>query len=149
VTETKLVTREELLELLAATGLNPTTQPGLYDAPTTQAIVDAQFVLLEHGFYLSDVSMVEGHFYMMTFAHMNANIIDWVSLRYVTSNGMSLPVTLMYRSDGEMVRLEPHGYTHGTGTSEAEKMEARFSRELGNRPYFWVPVLEGSPIASY
>jgi len=150
-TETKPLSGISLLRRLASTGMVPSAAPGVYDAPSPEEIVKAQRVLLDHGYYLFNVKMVEGDFYLFQFLHKSSENPHSVKLRYTTDGVQVPPLALMYREVTEVIQFVDGGSrsTHSTGTSNAEEMSIALFRSHGNRSYFWMPVFDGNPFAEY
>ena len=148
-TETKPLTGMSLMRRIEATGMIHAGRAGVYDAPTPKEIVDAQKLLLANGYYLSGAAMVESDFYQLHFMRADGEWPGWVKLRY-TTHGIQVPVlALMYHEDDEVKQFTGAGYrsTHGTGTSNAEKMVFAFNETHGDFAYFWMPIFKGNPFA--
>ena len=149
--ETKSLSGEELLALVRATGMDETCARGTFDAHSQREMVRAQDVLIENGYYLSQSTMDEGHFYRQVFVSGDGWWPYWVALRYLT-DGVQVPsLALMSRRGREVIQFTGGAYrtTHATGTSDASKMVADWVERFGNRPYFWMPVFEGSQLARF
>ena len=150
-TEAKPLTGEELLEQIVSAGMDATDAIGVFDAPSDVAIVAAQKVLLDNDYYLSDTKMIEGNYYQQTFMKKDGSWPYHVTLRYMTDAIRVPMLTLMYHEGTDVRRFEDpqNRYLFGTGTSTAEMVLFRFKMEHTHRPCFWMPVFEGSPIASF
>lgn len=123
--------------------------PSVHEARTARPLRSAISTLHNFGYHLSSFAMVEGDFYQLTYSPdwlEHEEVDPWVTevkLRLITQESYTPLLAICYRDgDGTIVHYTGSRPTvHGTGTSDASKMQGSFRRHHPDMEMLWMPAL--------